>query len=425
MEMKPGYKQTNIGVMPRDWSVEAISSVADVKTGPFGSALHERDYVDDGTPIITVEHLSEHGIIHHNLPLISDADRSRLKSYRLRADDIVFSRVGSVDRNSLIREEEDGWLFSGRLLRIRISDNTTYPPYLSYHFHSEPFKRRVRAVAVGQTMASLNTQILKAICVVLPTTPEQRAIAEALSDVDILIESLEQLLTKKRQINKGALQELLTGKKRLHGFSEEWEMKSLGEMGKCYRGVSYNPNVDLSPFDTEITARLLRSNNVQEANVVFLDMQYVDIGRVSSEQRLRPRDILICMANGSRDLVGKAGQFLANDGFEYTFGAFMGCFRPNDQNADLDFVFYLFQTEKYRRHIGTLLAGSSINNLTPGSVEGFFISVPSDKVEQTAIATILSDMDAEIVALEAKLSKTRQLKQGMMQELLTGRIRLI
>ena len=84
-----GYKRNDIGVIPQDWRVETISSVADVKTGPFGSALHERDYVDDGTPIITVEHLSEHGIIHHNLPMISDADRSRLKSYGLR--------VGSID----------------------------------------------------------------------------------------------------------------------------------------------------------------------------------------------------------------------------------------------------------------------------------------------------------------------------------------
>ena len=239
-----GYKRNDIGVIPQDWRVETISSVADVKTGPFGSALHERDYVDDGTPIITVEHLSEHGIIHHNLPMISDADRSRLKSYGLRVGDIVFSRVGSIDRNALVRNKEDGWLFSGRLLRVRTLDNTTYPPYLSYHFHSEPFKRRVRGVAVGQTMASLNTQILKAVCVVLPTTPEQRAIAEALSDVDGLLAALEELIAKKRAIKQAAMQQLLTGKTRLPGFSEDedWGVLELQELcTHIVDGTHYTP----------------------------------------------------------------------------------------------------------------------------------------------------------------------------------------
>ena len=211
----PGYKQTEVGVIPADWSVEAISSIADVKTGPFGSALHERDYVDDGTPIITVEHLNEYGISHHDLPLVSDADRCRLKSYKLRSGDIVFSRVGSIDRNALVSEKEAGWLFSGRLLRVRTSDDATFSPYLSYHFHSELFKKRVRSVAVGQTMASLNTQILKAVYVVLPPTAEQRAIAAALSDMDAAIAALERRRDKTRAIKQGMMQQLLTGRVRL------------------------------------------------------------------------------------------------------------------------------------------------------------------------------------------------------------------
>jgi type I restriction enzyme S subunit len=196
-------------------------------------------------------------------------------------------------------------------------------------------------------------------------------------------------------------------------------------MGKCYRGVNYKPGTDLSAFDTDSTVRLLRSNNVQQAKVVFVDMQFVDSGRVSEVQRLRLNDILICMANGSRGLVGKAGRFSADDGFKYTFGAFMGCFRPDGQVADPNYVFYLFQTEKYQVHISILLAGSSINNLRPADLEALSIPVPSEKDEQTAIAAVLSDMDAEIAALEAKLAKARQIKQGMMHNLLTGRIRLV
>ena len=177
--------------------------------------MHERDYVDDGTPIITVEHLNEQGISHNELPLVSDADRTRLKSYGLRSGDIVFSRVGSIDRNALVSEKEDGWLFSGRLLRVRASDNATFPPYLSYHFHSESFKKRVRSVAVGQTMASLNTQILKGVCVVLPPFSEQTAIATVLSDMDAEIAALERRQDKTRAIKQAMMQQLLTGRVRL------------------------------------------------------------------------------------------------------------------------------------------------------------------------------------------------------------------
>jgi type I restriction enzyme S subunit len=157
---------------------------------------------------------------------------------------------------------------------------------------------------------------------------------------------------------------------------------------------------------------------------VTTDIQFVNAARMSENQLLRKNDILICMANGSKALVGKAGVFSVSDGYEYTFGAFMGCFRSNSVDSDSTFVFYLFQTGRYRNYINNLLAGSSINNLNPSSVESLEFSIPHLS-EQTAITTVLSDMDAEITALEARRDKTRALKQGMMQELLTGRIRLV
>ena len=241
MEVKAGYKLTEVGIIPEEWDVKNVGEISDVKTGPFGSALHERDYVREGTPIITVEHLGEYGVEHFNLPLVSDIDKIRLKSYLLRQGDIVFSRVGSVDRNALIKADEDGWLFSGRLLRVRPAREYILPTYLSYHFHSEAFKQRVKDVAVGQTMASINTKILMGVkAIVPPTLAEQEAIAEALSDADTLIEAVEQLIAKKRQVKQGAMQELLTGKRRLQGYSgkgykqskfgiipEDWGIKPL------------------------------------------------------------------------------------------------------------------------------------------------------------------------------------------------------
>src|ERR1035437_597817 len=112
MELRGGYKKTEVGVIPIEgWDVKMLGEVSEIKTGPFGSSLHERDYVQDGTPIITVEHLSEIGVKHHDVPMVSTADTQRLRAYSLAENDIVFSRVGSVDRNSLIKSGEAGWLF--------------------------------------------------------------------------------------------------------------------------------------------------------------------------------------------------------------------------------------------------------------------------------------------------------------------------
>ena len=198
-----------------EWENLLIEDIADVKTGPFGSALHESDYVQSGTPIITVEHLGEFGVTRQNLPLVSDEDCKRLSAYALKSGDIVFSRVGSVDRNSLISESESGWLFSGRLLRVRVDKERVYAPYLSFQFHTQSFKQLVLAVAVGQTMASLNTRILKNISVTLPSLAEQTAIATVLSDMDTELAALESRLAKARQIKQGMMQELLTGRIRL------------------------------------------------------------------------------------------------------------------------------------------------------------------------------------------------------------------
>ena len=159
-----------------------------IQTGPFGSQLHQKDYVSSGTPIITVEHLGENRIIHQDLPCVSDYDRERLSKYTLRKGDIVFSRVGSVDRRSLVREGEDGWLFSGRCLRVRPNQEIIDPIYLSYFFGLPAFQEHIRSVAVGATMPSLNTKLLSNVTILYPPLPEQRAIAHILGTLDDKIE---------------------------------------------------------------------------------------------------------------------------------------------------------------------------------------------------------------------------------------------
>ena len=160
-----------------------------VQTGPFGSQLHQEDYVEVGTPIITVEHLGENRILHEGLPRVSDQDKNRLAKYALRNGDIVFSRVGSVDRRALVRDAENGWLFSGRCLRVRPDPTKIDSGYLSYFFGLPSFKEHIRAIAVGATMPSLNTQLLSNIIVPHPRSIYvQHAITHILGSLDDKIE---------------------------------------------------------------------------------------------------------------------------------------------------------------------------------------------------------------------------------------------
>ena len=187
-----GWRATDYGRFRHDFQIDSLGNLCSnkggIQTGPFGSQLHQEDYVPVGTPIITVEHLGENRIIHRDLPRVSDNDRNRLSRYTLQHGDIVFSRVGSVDRRSLVREAEEGWLFSGRCLRVRPDVNKIDPTYLSYFFGLPAFQEHIRSIAVGATMPSLNTQILSSASIVYPPLSTQRAIAHVLGTLDDKIE---------------------------------------------------------------------------------------------------------------------------------------------------------------------------------------------------------------------------------------------
>ena len=186
------WRESVYGMFRSDFLESSLGSlcnnVGGVQTGPFGSQLHQRDYVPTGTPIITVEHLGENRITHHDMPHVSDHDRDRLSKYALREGDIVFSRVGSVDRRPLVRNTEEGWLFSGRCLRVRPDVKEIDPTYLSYFFGLPAFQEFVRSIAVGATMPSLNTKILSDVSIFYPPLPAQRAIAHVLGTLDDKIE---------------------------------------------------------------------------------------------------------------------------------------------------------------------------------------------------------------------------------------------
>ena len=183
--------QSHYGYVAANRTIRRLAEVCvpneGIQTGPFGSQLHSADYVEVGTPMITVEHLGENSIEGKNPPLVSADDVKRLSKYKLKEGDIVFSRVGSVDRRALVSANQDGWMFSGRLLRVRPEPKLVDPTYLSYFFGLPKFKTYIRSIAVGATMPSLNTGLLSDIPVILPDMAEQVAIGRVLRSLDAKI----------------------------------------------------------------------------------------------------------------------------------------------------------------------------------------------------------------------------------------------
>jgi type I restriction enzyme S subunit len=294
--------------------------------------------------------------------------------------------------------------------------------FLYYWFQS--MKSEFERISNGSTIKTIGLRYFRQLKVPLPHIDEQRQIARRLSDIDRLIAFLERLIAKKQAIKQGMMQQLLTGKTRLPGFTDPWPVIRLAEVGQCLRGVGYDPQTDLSPGDRAFTLRLLRANNVQDGAIVLEDLQFVHERKVDARQVVQPGDIVICMANGSRSLVGKSAYFdTLRRGHRYTFGAFMGVFRVSNRQCEARFIAELLRSKDFRDWLDIILAGSSINNLKPGDVENFQAAIPSHP-EQSAIAGVLQDAQREIDAARSRLLKIKAIKMGMMQEILTGHTRL-
>lgn len=205
-----------------------LSELAEIQTGPFGSQLHKEDYVEQGTPIVTVEHLGKRQFSEQNLPNVSDSDKDRLSKYTLKTGDIVFSRVGSVDRCSFVDEKHEGWMFSGRCLRVRPNKEID-ALFLYYFFCMEDTKRFVRNIAVGATMPSINTKLMGEIPITFPNIEQQKKIASILCRIDDKIENNE-------KINNNLLEQAIALYSKMSPFSVDsdlpqgWRIGTVGDV---------------------------------------------------------------------------------------------------------------------------------------------------------------------------------------------------
>jgi type I restriction enzyme S subunit len=219
-----------------EWKTVKLGEVANVQTGPFGSQLHNEDYVIKGTPIVTVEHLGARVFSTQNLPCVSDADKERLKKYTLKEGDVVFSRVGSVDRCSYVSSNEEGWLFSGRCLRVRTNEEV-YPLFLYYYLQKEDVKQSIRNIAVGATMPSINTKLLSEIEVTYPSHKEQLSIAAILSSLDDKIENNNRINRNLEAQAQALFKSWFVDFEPWGGtMPDDWREGTLGEIAEFKRG---------------------------------------------------------------------------------------------------------------------------------------------------------------------------------------------
>jgi type I restriction enzyme S subunit len=300
-------------------------------------------------------------------------------------------------------------------MRVRV-DESVDRQYLLFHLLSNTGRRifAERARGSSGSMVKIDRSMLEAFPIPLPPTKaEQEAIAEVLSDADALIESLEQVIAKKRQVKQGAMQELLTGKRRLPGFSGEWEVKRLEDVASIQRGASPRPIDSPIWFDENSSVGWVRISDVTKSGIYLREttQRLSPLGIQYSRPISRGSLIMSICATVGRPVITEI-EACIHDGFVVF----------DNLRVDKQFLYYILKAIEgdWSRHGQT---GSQMN-LNTGMINRTEVLCPPLR-EQTAIAAILSDMDAEIAELEAKLAKARQVKQGMMQELLTGRIRLV
>lgn len=413
MAVKPGYKQTEGGEIPVDWESRPLAELGSWKGGATPSMRNSAFWSNGTVPWVSSGDIKSVLITDTAMKITELAVRESSTTL-LPSNSIMIVTRSGILRKYLPVAKNTRPVAINQDIKGLIPNSSVLPDYLLHVLIGNGGRILGTCLKSGTTVESLEFPWLKVFHVALPRTKtEQGAIAEALNDADALIKSLEQLVAKKRQIKQGSLHELFLGRKRLPGFGGKWEMKALGEIGESLIGLTYRPS------DVKSDGLLvLRSSNVFEGSLRFDDNVFVAMD-VPERIIVQKGDILICVRNGSRDLIGKCAK-IDERAQGITFGAFMAVFRTPFHN----FVYHQFQSHVIKRQINEHL-GATINQITNKSLNSFRIPFPKDEKERTAIAEIISDIDEEIVDLERKLTKYRQLKQGMMHNLLTGRIRLV
>lgn len=426
MAMKRGFKQTEAGVIPKDWRLSNLSELSAFITKGSTPTTYGFKWESSGVLFLRSECVAETGLDLSQSTFISKSAHASLRRSAVREGDLLVTITGYVGRVVVFKHSEDANI-NQHIARVRVISPHVCSRFVFHYLTLPQVRSRFNAITTGQAYPQISLKQVRDIEIPFPPTKvEQEAIAEALGDADALTESLEQLLAKKRQVKEGAMEVLLLGKKRLPGFSGQWEARPLGaEISALEAGVSVNSTDDGADLDSGDPA-ILKTSCVDRGVFTPSECKKISLRDVC-RARLNPQAnrILISRMN-TIDLVGECG-YVETD-YPSLFvpdRLWMTRFRKTSQ-VSAKWLNYTLSSEHYRTLLKAAATGTSgsMKNIAKGSLLSLEITFPRAE-EQNAIAAILSDMDAEIIALEAKLTKARQIKQGMMQELLTGRIRLV
>jgi type I restriction enzyme, S subunit len=432
MEVKPGYKQTEVGVIPEEWKLTRFVSLGGVIDGDRGANYPSgRDFSSDGHCLfLNAGNVTKAGFRFSDCAFISREKDERLSKGKLQRDDIVLTTRGTVGNfahfDSTVSFEHIR-INSGMVILRNESaelDNAFLYALLQSHF----LETQIERLTFGSAQPQLTVKGINEFWIVVPPPPEQRAIAEALSDVDGLLGGLDRLIAKKRDLKQAAMQQLLTGQTRLPGFHGEWEVKRLGDLFNFSGGysasrdqLSTEGHCYLHYGDIHGSTKTCIDTDADFQNIPKLD---IPLKRVSPASLLDDGDVVF--VDASEDDAGTSKHVVVVNKSKKPFISGLHTIVAKSKTDELahEFRRYCFQTPAIRQQflfysVGTKVSGISKSNIPKLTL--LFPSVP----EQTAIASVLSEMDGELAVLEQRREKTRALKQAMMQELLTGRTRLV
>jgi type I restriction enzyme S subunit len=433
-QLKKGYKQTEVGVIPEKWE---IKNLGDCFTFSGGYTASRDQLSDDGYCYL------HYGDIHganrtfidikkeySKIPKLNVNIRSVSPKSLLNEGDVVFVDASEDDEGAskhiVVFNSEGIPFISGLHTIVSKSKNDNIDNgYKRYCFQPYYVKNQFKFYAVGTKVTGISKTNIAKILIPLPTKAEQTAIAAALSDADALITQLEKLIAKKRDVKQGAMQELLTGKKRLPGFSGKWEVKELGEIF-TFLNTANNSRKDLLESG-EIGYIHYGDIHTRWSN--FLDcsksyIPYIQKEKVKDIPFLENGDLVVADASEDYEGIGVCVEIKNRGERNIVAGLHTLLLRGNKTIVADGFKGYLREIEGVKDALIRIATGISVYGISKNSLKNVEVKIPPIE-EQTAIAQVLSDMDAEIEALEKKLDKYRMIKQGMMQDLLTGKIRLV
>lgn len=424
-------------LMPENWETYKLGEIAGVQTGPFGSQLHKKDYVEIGTPIITVEHLGENRITYQNLPKVSETDKKRLSKYLIREGDVVFSRVGSVDRRALVTKKENNWLFSGRCLRVRPDEKIANGAFLSYFFGKESFKEHIRSIAVGATMPSLNTSILSNVEITLPPLQEQKSIASILLALDDKIELNLQMnktlgemaltLYKHWFVDFGPFQDGEFVDSELGEIPKGWEVKALEDIIKFSNGYAFKSRQLLKEEEPDCF-HIFKMGHILKGGGLKPDGTKSWIKKSDCKALdkfiLKTGDILMSMTDMKDNMTILGHTALMNEDNKYIVNQRVGLLRvANNYGIDYPFVFLLTNSTDFIQRLRNQANSGVQVNLSTNAIKSAKVVVPTKEVNvQFNNITLPYYQSINQNALENQT--LTQLRDTLLPKLISGELRV-